>query len=269
MMSLRILAAAGCLAAAGSAFAQTGSCPPAATPARLDFVVLDPELIRSHQHSANDIMDVSQKRSGVVNIGRSGRTMGLTTYKPSFQMGGRPNVVTTAGGVCVSLAEVKVSYGFEFHEVLVAKEFPVGSCEYQVVLDHEDTHVAFNRQTLKEYSDRVRGELEAMLAAAPPVKTTDANAAVQKTLGDIYAKVTPLLQEAQKVQKERNATIDTKFSYGEAFKKCGDWDQGNIFLDGTPKGGTAAKKPSNPSMPPPPAATGDPFGLGKMPTRRD
>ncbi|MBM3515180.1 MAG: hypothetical protein FJX59_15930 [Alphaproteobacteria bacterium] len=92
----------GVLSPAGAA----ASCPDAAAPAKINFEILDPELIRSHQHSANDIMDVSQKRSGIINIGKSGRIMGLTTYKPTFKLGGRPNATPAPGGVCVSLAEV-------------------------------------------------------------------------------------------------------------------------------------------------------------------
>lgn len=259
----------GLVSVASPLVAAPGPCPEAGAPAKIDFEILDPELVRSHQYSANDIMDVSQKRSGIINIGKSGRTMGLTTYKPSFRLGGRPAATPVAGGVCVSLAEVQVGYGFEYHEVLVAKEFPVGSCEYQVVLDHEDTHVKFNRDTLKEYSAKVRAELDAMLAKPAVVKTTDANAALQKALGDVYAKLTPLLQEAQKVQRERNASIDTSFSYGEAFKKCGNWDQGNIFLDGLSKKPDGEKKPESNAIATPPKPSGDPFGLGKMPTRRD
>jgi len=151
----------------------------------------------------------------------------------------------------------------------LAKEFPVGSCEYQVVLDHEDTHVKFNRDTLKEYAAKGRTELDAMVAKPAVIHTTDANAALQKTLGDICARLTPLLQEGQKMQRERNATIDTSFSYGEAFKKCGNWDQGNIFLDGMPKKPNEEKKPDSSTIVAPPKPSGDPFGLGKMPTRRD
>jgi hypothetical protein len=252
---------------AGSPAQSQPACPPPPA-ARLDLRVLDPELIRSHEHSANDIMDVSQKRSGIVNIGRSGRTMGLATYKPAFKLSGRPHVVQHQRGQCVSLAEVQISYGFEFHEVLVAKEFPVGSCEYQVVLDHEDTHVAFNRQTLAEYSGKLKTEIEAMLAVPPVHRVDDPNQAMQEQLKQVADRATPIVQEGAKVQRERNAGIDTRFSYAEAFKKCGNWDQGNIWLDGRPKSGADTKKPAAPSTPPPPTG-GDPFGLGKLPGRRD
>lgn len=58
-------------------------------------------------------------------------------------------------------------------------------------------------------------------------------------------------------------------SYGEAFKKCGNWDQGNIFLDGIAKKSGEEKKPESNAITAPPKPSGDPFGLGKMPTRRD
>ena len=263
----KLLAIAGVSLVPSVASAQAGSCSPPPAGAKLDFEVLDPEVVRLHTHSANDIMDVSQKRSGIVNIGKRGRTMGLATYKPAFKIGGRPVITPTTGGVCVSMAEVKVSYGFEFHEVLVAKEFPVGSCEYEVVLEHEDTHVKFNRETLKEYSGRVQKELEAQLSGPQAVFTVDANAAVQKALGDLAAVVKPIVLEGQKVQQDKNAAIDTSFSYAEAFKKCGNWDQGNIWLDGLPK--TSSEKSNSAPTLPPSRPTGDPFGLGKMPPRRD
>lgn len=258
----RLVAIALVAALATPASAQP-ACPPAA-PAKLNFLLLDPPVTYSRAFSANDIMDVNEKRSGRVNIGKSGRTMGLATYRPTFQLGGRAAPIP--GSDCVALGEVSIRYGFEFHEVLVAKEFPTDSCEYKIVLEHEDTHVKINKESLAKSEKAMRAVLEKALQK-PAARPAAASAQLtQETLNAIAAELKPIVEGAQAERQQRNGQIDSKYSYAESFKKCGNWDQGNIFLDGMPKPKQA--KDEDPAAPAAPAAERDtdPFGLnlGRM-----
>jgi hypothetical protein len=238
---------------ANSASAQTAAqCPPLDEKIAVTLKISDPPPIYSNALTANGIMDLEQKRTGIVNLGKRGRTMGITSYTPRFQLAANSKAQAAGSGYCVYLTEVIADYGFNTHEVFIAKEFPLDSCEYNVVLDHENQHVAINRTTLAEYAPKVRAALEQAVAAGiGPIYSPTPRVGGTDVLQRIAQQVAPVLRAAQQTQSKRNAGIDTAGNYHDTSKKCGEWDQGNIFLDGRPR------PPTTPAM--------DPFGLNKPP----
>ncbi|MDX2224227.1 MAG: hypothetical protein SFV21_15870 [Rhodospirillaceae bacterium] len=254
-MTRRFFAASAGLAAVVltvSAEAQTAAqCPPLNEQVAITFTIADPHPIYSNALTANGIMDLEQKRTGVVNLGRRGRTMGITSYTPRFQLSANSKSRPSGAGYCVYLTEVIAEYGFNTHEVFIAKEFPLDSCEYGVVLDHENQHVAINRTSLNEFAPKVKAELEQAVAAIGPIYSPTPTIGGNDVLQRVAQRIAPVMREAQQVRSKRNAGIDTAGNYHDTSKKCGDWDQGNIFLDGRPR------PPTTPAM--------DPFGLNKPP----
>lgn len=236
--------------------APAAQCPVLGEKIAVTLKISDPSPIYSNALSANGIMDLEQKRTGIVNLGKRGRTMGITSYSPRFQLAANSKAQQVGAGYCVYLTEVIADYGFNTHEVYIAKEFPLDSCEYTVVLDHENQHVAINRTTLAEYVPKVRAALEQAVAAGiGPIYSPTPRVGGTDVLQRLAQEVAPVLREAQQAQAKRNASIDTAGNYHDTSKKCGDWDQGNIFLDGKPR------PPTTPAM--------DPFGLNKPPPRKD
>lgn len=102
------------------------------------------------QHTMSSLKDISErqasnvlKKEQPVGLAIGELTMGLTLQSDM--------VIGTDGQVCARPKLLRLDAGFQHNTVYVASELPRRSCAHEEVLDHEEHHVAIDRQLLQEY----------------------------------------------------------------------------------------------------------------------
>lgn len=106
-----------------------------------------------------------------------------------------------------------VNIGFKDFIVDVASEYPKGSCEFDLILKHELTHVALARAVVERYSAELGA---ALLAEAdkmkPPVSRRDI-----RRLSDI---ANEYLSEMNRIQQEQYDLMDSKGNNSYQWEQC-------------------------------------------------
>ena len=159
--------------------------------------------------------------------------LGLTKISDQVRLG-QAIIRTTQlrdGRMCVWLAQVNAILGDPVMNVYVASEYAPGTCEYGVILNHENTHVRFNLETLRDWmpsmkaavSEAARRKFPAIFPGPPSEDQ------LRAYLFDNLRSVFDLMDEDM---AKRNATIDTPENYAREHAKCGNWSRDGFRLDG-------------------------------------
>jgi hypothetical protein len=206
----------------------TSNCAPYATPVKLNFTTDNAKTVYSNALNVTGIAGI-MRRHGMAVAGAHERTLGLTSYELGLALSGDAYAVPTRSGYCVYIRSIEANFGYRSMDVHVASEYPPQTCEYKVILDHENQHVAINRNAMKEYAPRVRQALERELAKLKPRFTADAQVSTNRKLEELHEALEPLLQEMETVLAQRNAGIDTNVNYDALGEMCKNWDRGNVW----------------------------------------
>ena len=137
------------------------------------------------------------------------------------------------GRVCIWLADVDAELGDPVMNVYVAEEYAPGSCEYNVVLNHENTHVRFMLGSLHKWAPSIQAALsEAAKHKFPvvfPAKPT--NQQLSQYLGGNMDDIFALMNDEM---TRLNASIDTPENYRRENAKCHNWSRHGLHLDQPP-----------------------------------
>jgi hypothetical protein len=216
-------------AAPALSWAQAGAgCKPYGTPIKLNFVTDSAETAYFNDYNVTGLRDVMRTRGHVI-AGMHQRALGLTSSQIGFNVSGKTFAVPVQGGYCVYLREVDARFGYRAMDVFIASEYRPNTCEYRAILDHENQHVAINRQGVAEYAPRIRQALESHLAELAPRFTQDPQVGTDRSLAALQLHVDPLLDEMQDSLARRNAVIDNQNNYEAIGELCKNWDQGNVW----------------------------------------
>lgn len=153
-------------------------------------------------------------------------TMGLTVAK--FEANATVKISEHSLGnnrYCTALEEINVEAGFAKMDVYLNKKFAVGTCQYNVIKDHEDYHVRVHQEALTHFKDKIEQAYEIAASKVKPIYSigSQKNKAANQFLNDIQKEVSPLMQYVDKRIREENAKIDTPEAYLETSQKCANW----------------------------------------------
>ncbi len=126
------------------------------------------------------------------------------------------------GRVCVYLQHLNVLLGDAEMHVYVAAEYPEDSCEYKVILAHENTHVRFNLETLRDWMPSVRASLsESALRKFPVIYPAPPKA--EDLVAYLSENMHLVAERMDEDMAQRNATIDTPEAYHKTSLLCTNW----------------------------------------------
>jgi hypothetical protein len=195
----------------------------------LDFRTRPESVVTHNDLNVTGIRNLMQRKGqapiGVVHA----EALGVTFATPVFAMEAKTRVERTPDGTCVYLVSMRAIFGYRDLDVYVASEYPPGSCEYRAILDHENQHVAINRQGLHTHAPRVRLALEAALAEERPIQAQDADKATRQILDRVQRRADEALAAFHRELDERNGAIDTSSNYEAVAGICKDWNRGNVW----------------------------------------
>jgi hypothetical protein len=143
------------------------------------------------------------------------------TFSPKFSLA--INSRKTARGEEVWVEGVKVDFSIVRMDVYISTEYPVGSCGYKVILDHENQHVIFHLRTYKKYMALLKRQLERSVKI--PVKKRPILAASREQGREMIAgRLERFLEDFQnrciaEVNID-NQRIDRPVNYKRIWKRC-------------------------------------------------
>jgi hypothetical protein len=154
------------------------------------------------------------------------RTQGITIIKHSLATHTRFSTATGRKAVFAWFEDVILEVEVSSDIIHIPAEYPKGSCEYQIVLEHERGH----GRVAREQAAGLAGKLERALAASEgiptrfdPVISTDFTAAADQLKADIAKVVDPVYDQYEKDEKEAQAQLDRPDPYDAVYRKCSGW----------------------------------------------
>lgn len=156
----------------------------------------------------------------------SPHTLGLTVAEFDISTRFTPQIEQYAGQFCVSLKNVEVTLSYPSLTVYIDKKYPAKSCEYKVIKEHEDYHVAVSQHALTFFKPDVERVLSQTLASLRPKivnNERDIQSAFLKMQQAINTNLHPVIQHINTTMAKKNAAIDTKESYQKTTALCQNW----------------------------------------------
>ncbi len=154
------------------------------------------------------------------------KTQGLSTIKHSMATQTRFSTAKGSSEVYAWFDDVIMEVRISSIVIHIPKEYAPGSCEYQIVLEHERGHGRAARETAVAFA----GKLEAALGAATgvptrfdPVIASDFATAAEKLKEAIASIVDPVYDRYEVDEKEAQKALDRPDPYDAVYKKCDGW----------------------------------------------
>lgn len=204
---------------AGAARAQQVECPmPGVARPVVHFALQLPQPVYHHDR---DLAHLSQFASHLERVPDNAILTGLTTWQNAVSLKAAGQAKGLRNSYCTWISEVWLTLGYPNADVYVASVYPQNSCEYSVVLAHENTHVALTNAAFRDWAPRIEAALHRLVDRDGMATPTAAPRNDFPQL--ILARLRPELQAMEQDVRARNATIDTPENYRREKAKCGNW----------------------------------------------
>ncbi len=206
----------------GLSASARAACPalPNLPPLEINVQLLHPEIVYHHDI---DLFGLPTIQHGAEHPPPGATLFGLTKLVDSFRAGFQTVTLPVVGEhFCVWLEKVDAVLGDKVMDVYIAADYPPDSCEYKVTLAHENTHVRFNLEALRDWLPKIKAALtegaKKNFPASFPVSPTKEE--LDHVLLDSVA---PVFAQLNQDMAKRNGSIDTQESYRREIAKCDNW----------------------------------------------
>jgi hypothetical protein len=170
-----------------------------------------------HSLSKSEISALENEASG-----RMREAAGLTLVVAGTVQTYTSKARTEPGTDCVVFHGIRI-IPMKQVTVYVAREYPLGSCNYKAVKRHEDKHVEIARRLVSEYRprlERVVGDLRLQSRGFPARE--DPNASTGKVNSEIVSAVQGVIDELQAAIMNANRVLDGSDTEN-TLKRCAFW----------------------------------------------
>jgi len=201
----------------------SGSAP---TECRVDFEIADasvaieelPEPIYVHSLSKSEISSLENESSGHLR-----EAVGLTLVLAGAVQTHMGEAQAQSGASCAVVESVRILPMKEV-TVYVAREYTVGSCNYDAVRRHEDEHVAIARRLVTEYRPRLLRAVTGLRLQSPGFATQaiEENASTRMIASEVLSAVQGVIDELQRAMRDANRLLDQRDT-GKTLSKCSSW----------------------------------------------
>ncbi|CAA7623710.1 hypothetical protein [Magnetospirillum sp. UT-4] len=153
------------------------------------------------------------------------REAGLTQTRTQLTITPRYRWTDLPGGrTCLMLERVTADWRMHAITVDIAAEFPPGTCQYNVVREHEFEHVRLTRGAFHAHVPRMRAHLaEVTRGIGPFVFHGDAQRGGEQIIARLKAGLKPVLDDFEADNRRANSAIDTVESYRAVAARCPSW----------------------------------------------
>ena len=157
----------------------------------------------------------------------SPNTLGMTISKLGLDGSAEPLLQPVdRNTVCVQIKHLTLTLGYDTLDVYIDKKYAPGSCEYEVVKEHENYHVRVSQEAMSFFRPDVDRALKTALQHIQPIyvhSQDEAQAAFQRQFQQVIRELQPTIDHINKKIAEKNYIIDTPESYAETTALCRHW----------------------------------------------
>lgn len=163
-------------------------------------------------------------RSGSSATGAGWQPVGLTLTSTLFQSQTAIQAQPMAGGLyCIQPAAITATIGFDKFKVFIAREYPRYSCEFNIIHEHEMTHVDIFKRTLREFTPRFQTRLNEAVRRLKPLTSRTPDRGARSVQRDLQRAMLPLINTFSRKLDQRNGRIDSPQSYLQILRRCKNW----------------------------------------------
>jgi hypothetical protein len=177
-----------------------------------------PDVEYVHSLSKSEIRSVESEATGL-----SHETVGLTHIVTGGVEVRTAEAVAQNGTRCVVVEAVKI-FPVKRVTVYTPREYPEGSCNYDVLKRHEDEHVAIARRLLSEYAPRLLAAVRDLRLESHGFAAwvDDEGASNERFASEVQPAVQTILDELHSAMNARNRAFDARDTE-RALRECPFW----------------------------------------------
>lgn len=158
----------------------------------------------------------------------SPNTLGLTVSNLSISGNAQATVEKQGNQICASLSFLNFKMGYEKGnlKVYIDKKYNPGSCEYEVIREHENHHVAIAQQAMLFFKPDIEQKIQEIVSNMTPklIKSEqEISSFTQEQFNYILSELQPLLNHINQTIAKKHAQIDTPESYAKTQALCKNW----------------------------------------------
>ena len=157
----------------------------------------------------------------------SPNTLGMTVSKLGITGSAEPEVQSLGNHTfCVQIKRMDLSLGYNTLDVYIDKKYHPGSCEYEVVKEHENYHVRVSQEAMMFFKPDIEQALETALSHIEPeyaYSGPEAQQIFNRQFNRVMQEIQPLIDYINTKIAEKNYIIDTPESYAETSALCDNW----------------------------------------------
>lgn len=173
--------------------------------------------------SRNDLVRIQQSRSRGVQQGYL-KPLGLTLSDFTFQIGTSARLLPQPDNTyCAYPRSFDITIGYSEFKVYIDRRYGKGSCEYQAILEHENTHVSLYRSNMARNLPDLQRAVYSAARSITPVIVNSPQQGAQYMQGQMAKKLRPLVARMSRGAEIANAKIDTPVSYNQVQGRCRNW----------------------------------------------
>ncbi|MEM7650636.1 MAG: hypothetical protein AAF204_00955 [Pseudomonadota bacterium] len=213
--------------------ASLNAMSPAEAHARLDCRPTPPKLsvktttARTKYVRTKSAKDLTQMHGHKRSHSKSS-VGGLGGGEIGFKTETRFEISSLGSKSCVKLTNVDVTF-FAKPEIHIANNFSRSSCEYNAVIAHEQEHIRILRKFVREYSPKVKTELQRIARgvdpAIGPVRESEVKKAQNSLQKQFTDQISAYSKKILKVLEKRQDAFDSPEEYERVASKCRKWDE--------------------------------------------
>jgi len=148
-------------------------------------------------------------------------TMGITRYEPILEFHVPAEIESVPGGPgCVRIGHIDVTVGYRDVTVYIAHEIMPGSCGFQETLEHEEKHIAVNRQLLDEYVPLIEDRFRSYVQLNGTFRVDRAEDAKPLIDQKLQAIMDEMMQRMETENIRRQREIDSPGEYDRLSHVC-------------------------------------------------
>ncbi len=161
-------------------------------------------------------------------LGPGGKLQGLTGASQELRYDAKIALAPRffGGPRCAWIDHLSVDITPKNSEIIVPREYPEDSCQYEQILAHERTHEDTTRDALAEAADELRRALRKtdwLPARGTPISVADRAQAEKRIEAMIDRAAKPVYDAYLARLKERQAVIDLPENYRWVSRRCPTW----------------------------------------------
>ncbi len=200
---------------------QAFDCASAAPKPQIDFYTSYGKLTYDLTKSQHEITAIA-KKSGILEKGLF--ASGLATIQVAWEI----NVNTLSerisqNEICVFPKSLEIFIGYQNPVIYLEKNLKPNSCQYNLVMRHEQTHQQINKTALEHFLPLFYKQIIKIAGQMPPEKVekvSEINKATERLSQNYTRQITPLIDFFKKQLLAEQYKLDNKSNYIHEAELC-------------------------------------------------